>query len=121
MSVSVSISPAFEFGKPKLLFKAPDSFPVSGTPGGLASISRDGQRFALVVPPPRLRQITVFMAVSASEGRCCVNQMNRRNFEVENMWVPTLDAFRTFASTVPAGVLASVGVSHQSHYLGGAL
>ena len=60
MAVSVSTSPAFEFGKPKLLFKAPDSFPVSGTPGGLASISRDGQRFALVVPPPpRLRQITV--------------------------------------------------------------
>jgi Tol biopolymer transport system component len=60
MAVSVSTSPAFEFGKPKLLFKAPNSFPVSGTPGGLASISRDGQRFALVVPPsPRLRQITV--------------------------------------------------------------
>ncbi len=60
MSVSVSTSPTFEFGKPKLLFKAPDSFPVSGTPGGLASISRDGQRFALVVPPPPiLRQITV--------------------------------------------------------------
>jgi Tol biopolymer transport system component len=60
MSVSVSTSPAFEFGKPKLLFKAPDSFPVSGTPGGFASISRDGQRFALAVPiPPKLRQITV--------------------------------------------------------------
>jgi Tol biopolymer transport system component len=61
MAVSVSTSPAFEFGKPKLLFKAPDSFPVVGTPGGLASISRDGQRFALVVPPaPSLREITVF-------------------------------------------------------------
>jgi Tol biopolymer transport system component len=60
MAVSVSTSPAFEFGKPKLLFKAPDSFPVSGTPGGSASISRDGQRFALAVPTPRkLRQITV--------------------------------------------------------------
>lgn len=60
MSVSVSTSPTFEFGKPKLLFKLPNSFPVAGTPGGLASISRDGQRFAAVVPPPpRLRQITV--------------------------------------------------------------
>jgi len=60
MSVSVSTSPAFEFGKPKLLFKAPNSFPVAGTPGGFATISRDGQRFALAVPiPPRLRQITV--------------------------------------------------------------
>jgi Tol biopolymer transport system component len=61
MSVSVSTSPTFEFGKPKLVFKVPDSFPVAGTPGGLASISRDGQRFALVLPPPpNLRQITVF-------------------------------------------------------------
>jgi Tol biopolymer transport system component len=60
MSVSVSTSPTFEFGKPKLVFKAPNSFPVAGTPGGLASISRDGRRFALVVPPPpNLRQITV--------------------------------------------------------------
>jgi len=61
MAVSVSTSPTFEFGKPKLLFKAPDSFPMAGTPGGLAGVSRDGQRFALVVPPaPSLRQITVF-------------------------------------------------------------
>lgn len=60
MAVSVGTSPTFEFGKPKLLFKAPDSFPVSGTPGGLASVSRDGQRFALALPlPPALRQITV--------------------------------------------------------------
>jgi len=50
MAVSVSTSPTFEFGKPKLLFKAPDSFPVAGTPGGFASVSRDGQRFALAVP-----------------------------------------------------------------------
>jgi Tol biopolymer transport system component len=61
MAVSVSTTPTFEFGKPKLLFKAPDSFPVAGTPGGFAGVSRDGQRFVLVVPPvPNLRQITVY-------------------------------------------------------------
>jgi Tol biopolymer transport system component len=61
MAVSVSTSPAFEFGKPKLLFKAPDSIPISGTPGGYAGVSRDGQRFVFTVPPaPRLRQITVY-------------------------------------------------------------
>jgi Tol biopolymer transport system component len=61
MSVSVSTTPTFEFGKPKLLFKVPDQLPVAGTPGGLAGVSRDGQRFVLVVPPlPKLRQITVY-------------------------------------------------------------
>jgi Tol biopolymer transport system component len=61
MSVQVNTASTFEFGKPKLLFKAPDSLPVTGTPGGLAAVSRDGQRFVFTLPPaPRLRQITVF-------------------------------------------------------------
>jgi len=61
MAVSVSTTPTFEFGKPKLLFKLSDSFPVAGTPGGLAGVSRDGQRFVFVMPPaPNLRQITVY-------------------------------------------------------------
>ncbi len=61
MAVSVSTAPTFEFGKPKLLFKLPDSFPVAGTPGGLAGVSRDGQQFVAVMPPsPILRQITFF-------------------------------------------------------------
>lgn len=61
MAVEVSTAPAFEFGKPRLLFKAPDSIPVQGTPGGLGSISRDGQYVVFNVPaaPPQ-RQITLF-------------------------------------------------------------
>src|SRR5262245_4814923 len=61
MAVSVTTSPDFEFGKPKMLFKAPDSIPVTGTPGGLGAVSRDGQRAVFAVPqPPQTRQITVF-------------------------------------------------------------
>jgi Tol biopolymer transport system component len=61
MAVSITTSPDFEFSKPKLLFKAPDSIPVTGTPGGLGAVSRDGQRAVFAVPmPPPVRQITVF-------------------------------------------------------------
>jgi eukaryotic-like serine/threonine-protein kinase len=60
MSSSVATAPTFEFGEPKLLFKAADSIPMSGLPGQLAGVSRDGQRFVFVVPAaPPLRQITV--------------------------------------------------------------
>ena len=59
-SVSVSTAPAFEFGKPRNLFNLPDAIPVTGTPGGLGNISRDGQRVVFVVPQaPRLQTITV--------------------------------------------------------------
>jgi hypothetical protein len=46
MAVSVSTSPALEFGKPKLLFKAPKSIPngPNAAPGNLGSVSRDGER-----------------------------------------------------------------------------
>jgi Tol biopolymer transport system component len=57
MAVSISTAPALEFGKPKLLFRPPESVPV--TPG-LASISRDGERVVIAVPPPQLRQLTMF-------------------------------------------------------------
>jgi Tol biopolymer transport system component len=59
-SVSVSTAPAFEFGKPRNLFNLPDAIPVTGTPGGLGNISKDGQRVVFVVPQvPRLQTITV--------------------------------------------------------------
>ena len=59
-SVSISTAPAFEFGKPKTLFKLPDAIPVTGTPGGLGNISRDGQRVVFVVPPDaRVQRITI--------------------------------------------------------------
>jgi Tol biopolymer transport system component len=52
MAVGVRTDSGFEFGKPRLLFKAPDSIPVTGTPGALASVGRDGERFLFAVPPP---------------------------------------------------------------------
>src|SRR5262245_49597747 len=52
MAVGVRTDSGFEFGKPKLLFKAPESIPVTGTPGALASVGRDGERFLFAVPPP---------------------------------------------------------------------
>ncbi len=52
MAVNVRTESGFEFGKPRLLFKAPESIPTTGTPGALASISRDGERFLFAVPPP---------------------------------------------------------------------
>jgi len=57
MAVPVTLSPDFEFGKPKLLFRPPESMPLNA---GAAMISRDGQRVLVAVPPPQLRQLTVF-------------------------------------------------------------
>ena len=62
MAVSVSTSPALEFGKPKLLFKAPNSIPngPNAAPGNLGSVSRDGERVVFSLPPaPRLQQLTM--------------------------------------------------------------
>jgi Tol biopolymer transport system component len=63
MAISVSTSPALEFGKPKLLFKAPTSIPngPNAAPGNLGSVSRDGERVVFSLPPaPRLQQLTMF-------------------------------------------------------------
>jgi len=55
--VNVSTSPAFEFGKPKLLFRLGDAVPIAPN---TSNVSRDGQKFLIAVPPPALRQITIF-------------------------------------------------------------
>jgi Tol biopolymer transport system component len=57
MAVPVTLSPDFEFGKPKLLYRPPDSMPLAA---GGAMISRDGERILVAVAPPQLRQLTVF-------------------------------------------------------------
>jgi Tol biopolymer transport system component len=58
MAVNVSVSPDFEFGKPRLLFRLPESVPVA--PGN-SSVSHDGERFVVATPAvPTLQQITVF-------------------------------------------------------------
>jgi Tol biopolymer transport system component len=57
MAVAVNASPAIGFGKPAVLFRpAPE---IAATPGN-AAISRDGARVLLAVPPPQMRQLTIF-------------------------------------------------------------
>jgi len=58
MAVEVGTAPAFQFGKPKVLFRPPEAT-LTGVAPGTASISRDGDRIVIAVPPPQLRQITV--------------------------------------------------------------
>ncbi len=59
MAVEVNTAEGFEFGRPRLLFKAPDAIPVNRG-GGIGSISQDGERFVFALPPaPILQQITV--------------------------------------------------------------
>jgi Tol biopolymer transport system component len=56
MAVSVSTSPALEVGKPRLLFHPAEEIAVAP---GTSSVSRDGERFVIAVPPNRLRQLTI--------------------------------------------------------------
>jgi len=56
MAVSVSTSPALEIGKPRLLFHPAEEIAVAP---GTSSVSRDGERFVIAVPPNRLRQLTI--------------------------------------------------------------
>ena len=57
MAVSVNTLPAIEFGKPRVLFHPEDA--IAANPG-LATISKDGERVLIAVPPPQLRQLTIF-------------------------------------------------------------
>jgi Tol biopolymer transport system component len=58
MAVPVTASPsAVEFGQPAALFRPSDAVQLG--PGN-TNISRDGQRISISVPPPALRQLTVF-------------------------------------------------------------
>jgi Tol biopolymer transport system component len=56
MAVSVSTAPALEIGKPKVLFHPAEEIAVAP---GSSSVSRDGERFVIAVPPSRLRQLTI--------------------------------------------------------------
>ncbi len=58
MAVDVTLSPSFEFSKPRLLFRLHEAM---GVAVGTVSVSRDGERFVVAAPAqPRLQQITVF-------------------------------------------------------------
>ena len=56
LSVSLSTSPDFEFAKPKVLFRLPETTPVAPN---MASVNRDADQFVIAVPPPQLRQLTM--------------------------------------------------------------
>jgi Tol biopolymer transport system component len=55
-AVEVGAATTTKFGRPKVLFRPSDATPVAP---GTASISRDGERIVIAVPPPQLRQLTV--------------------------------------------------------------
>lgn len=55
MAVEVSTSRPVVFGKPKVIYRIPDSI------GGVAGdISRSGELLVMTVPPPQVRQLTIF-------------------------------------------------------------
>jgi len=56
MAVDVKTTPSFEAGKPRVLFRPAEGTPVAP---GTASVTRDGERFVVAIPPPQLRQITI--------------------------------------------------------------
>jgi len=55
-AVEVGAATTTKFGRPQVLFRPSDATPVAP---GTASISRDGERIVIAVPPPQLRQLTV--------------------------------------------------------------
>ena len=57
MSVSVTTTPDFKFEKPKLLFRTGEGTPLAP---GVASVNRGGDQFVIAVPPPQLRQLTIY-------------------------------------------------------------
>src|SRR5262249_14674825 len=65
MSVSLTTSPDFEFGKPKLLFRLPETTPVAP---GTATVNGDVTRFVIATPPPQLRQLTVLDRTGKAVG-----------------------------------------------------
>jgi Tol biopolymer transport system component len=64
-SVSLSTSPDFEFKKPKLLFRLPETTPVAPN---MASVNRDADQYVIAVPPPQLRQLTILDRAGKTVG-----------------------------------------------------
>ena len=58
MAVEVNTAQGFEFGQPRLRFKAPDAI-LARRDRGVGNISQDGERVVFAVPPAILQQITV--------------------------------------------------------------
>ena len=102
MAVDVTITPSFRSGAPKLLFRAPPTFPLVGvferegtnapecSNNGLpnceqGSISRDGQRFVFNVPQrPQRNEVTVASAILTKYAGTYAESSGRE-------WVVTLE------------------------------
>ncbi len=57
MAVDVEADGTAPFGTARLLFRAPETTPIGA---GVMNMSIDGQRVVIAVPPPQLRQLTMF-------------------------------------------------------------
>jgi Tol biopolymer transport system component len=101
MAVTLTTSPDFEFSKPRVLFRLPDSIPVGP---GVASVNREADRFVVAVPPPALRQLTIldrqgkvagtvgqpglFNGVQVSpDGKRVLAMRNDPKTAINNLWV----------------------------------
>jgi len=113
MSVSLTTSPDFEFSKPNVLFRLPETTPVAP---GTASVNRDANRFVIAVPPPQLRQLTlvdrygkvsgtigqpgVFGRVQFSpDGKHLLVVKNDPQTGISNVWVWDIATGKTTAIT----------------------
>ncbi len=66
MAVEVTTTPTFKFGSPTVLLRLSAETPVTAT---MSSVSRDGERILIAVPPPQLVQLTMFDRQGQIVGR----------------------------------------------------
>jgi len=59
MAAPVTLAADFKFEKPRVLFRPAESA-LTGIGPGTAMISRDGDRVVIAIPPPQLRQLTIY-------------------------------------------------------------
>ena len=106
MAVSVSLAPEFKAGQTMLLFKVPGTIPLTGTPGGLAAVSADGERFVFAVPtPPRRIETAVAVDIlrqyqgtyAGPGGNDVVVTLDDDHLNIQP--TPGLGTFRLYASS----------------------
>jgi len=107
----------FEFGKPKLLFRLSEATPVAPNS---ASVNRDADRFVIAVPPPALRQLTLFDRQGKAlgtvgqpgrfgdirfspDGKRLVMTKNDPQTGINHVWVVDVATGKTTAITEPTG------------------
>jgi Tol biopolymer transport system component len=106
MAVPVSLVPEFKAGHATVLFQAPGTIPLTGTPGGLAAVSADGQRFAFAAPmPPRRIEMAVGVDIlrqyvgtyAGPAGNDVVVALEDEHLSIQPS--PGLGTFRLYASS----------------------